>query len=345
MSALGLTGMRRIWLASAGFMLAMGTLTAVSIVRDRTAVLQAITERTHSMARVIMVHGELAIEDANKIIAALDGPVRAWDLSEPQEGRRLSALMGELLAGSPQISSVWVLDGKGISRLHSWADPAKPMDATGRSYFKAHLQGAPEPVILGDSRPGGETGKQRFTFSRSQRDPDGSLHAVLAVGIYNDYFNWFYAEVASWPGARAGLYNLEGGVLGRPQAPQRASPEYVAEVEAGVRSSPGGSRIIAEPDGTRLASWQRSAKYPSLYAASSQPVDLALADWRQRSWVLALAVGLLALGVSGITYFAVRATAARRAVQQQEMLAREVHHRVKNSLQMAVSLLTLRARQ
>ncbi len=337
--------MRRIWLASAGFMLAMGALATVTIVRDRAAVLQTITERTDSVARLIMAHGEEAIENANKIVAALDGPVRAWDLSDPQEGRRLSASIGELLAGSPQISSVWVVDGRGISRLDSWTYPAKPIDATERPYFRAHLAGAPEPVILGDSTPGAVTGKQRFTFSRSQRDPDGALHAVLVVGIYNGYFDRLYAKVASWPGARAGLYSFDGGVLGRLQSPQRASPEFIAEIEAGVRSSPGGSKIIAEPDGIRLASWQRSARYPSLYATSSQPVELALANWRQRSWALGLATGLAALGVSGLTFFALRASVARQAVRQQEILAREVHHRVKNSLQMAVSLLSLRARQ
>ena len=337
--------MRRIWLASAGFVLAMGSLATVSIVRDRAAVLQAITERTHSMARLIVAHGEGAIEDANKIAAALDGPVRSWGLREPQEGQRLFALLGELLPGSPQISSALVLDGQGISRLDSWTYPARPIDGSERPYFKAHLQGAPEPVILGDPRPGGVTGKQRFTFSRSQRNRDGSLHAVLVVGIYNEYFDRLYAEVASWPGARAGLYDFDGGILGRLPSAQPTSPEYLAELEAAVRSSPGGSRIIAEADGTRLASWQRSAKYPNLYAASSQPVDLALADWRQRSWLLGLATALAALGVSGLTFFALRATADRQAVRQQEMLAREVHHRVKNSLQMAVSLLNLRARQ
>ena len=74
--------------------------------RDRAAVLQAVAgaHPIHGGAH----HGPRPrgpSQDADKIIAALDGPVRAWDLSEPGEGQRLFALMRELLAGSPQVSS------------------------------------------------------------------------------------------------------------------------------------------------------------------------------------------------------------------------------------------------
>ena len=220
------------------FILAMATLAAVSITRDRAAVIHAVQERTQSMARLIMAHAEGALEDANKIVAGLDGQVRAWDLNEPQEGQRLFALLQELLAGSPQISSAWIMDAKGSNRLDSWTYPPKPIDGSERPYFKAHLAGSPEPVILGDPKPGSITGRQRFTFSRSQRNPDGSLHAVLVVGIFNDYFDQLYAEVASWARARAGLYSFNGGVLGRLQSPARASPEFIAAIQAGARSQP-----------------------------------------------------------------------------------------------------------
>ena len=337
--------MRRVLLASAGFMAVLATLATVFIVRDRAAVMEAVEERTRSMARLIMAHGEGFIEDANKVIAGLDEPVRAWDLKDPQEGQRLFSLMRELLLGSPQISSAWVMDGEGISRLDSWTFPPKPIDGSERPYFKAHLAGAPEPVILGDPRPGVITGKQRFTFSRSQRNPNGSLHAVLVVGIYNEYFDRLYAEVATWPGARAGLHNFGGGVLGQLQAQPSVTPQYIAAIEAGARARSSGSEIIPVHDGARLASWQRSAKYPDLYATSSQPIGLALAEWRQRSWVVGLSTALAGLGLSGLVLFAARAAAAREAARQQEMLSREVHHRVKNSLQMAVSFLNLHAKK
>ena len=337
--------MRRIWLASAGFMLALGSLATVAIVRDRAAVVQSVQERTQSMARLIMAHGEAAIENADKIIASLDGPVRAWDLTDPVEGRRLFALIRELLAGSPQISSAWVTDDRGLSRLDSWTFPPKSIDESARPYFKAHLAKAAEPVILGDARPGAITGKRRFTFSRSQRDSDGALRTVLVVGIYNAYFDRLYAEVASWPGARAGLYSFDGGVLGRLESQPPASPDYLAAIAAAARSDPGGSRIFTVSEGSRLASWQRSAKYPDLYATSSQPIDLALAQWRQRSLVLGLAVGLAGFGLGGLIFFALRSITAREAARQQELLSREVHHRVKNSLQIAASFLNRHARQ
>jgi two-component sensor histidine kinase len=171
------------------------------------------------------------------------------------------------------------------------------------------------------------------------------VRAVLAVGVYSSYFDAIYREAATWPGARAGLYAEGGHVLGRLQTPERASPPFIAAIEAAMRSTPTGTRMIPENGRDRIVSWKQSEQYPSLYATSSQPVDAALQGWMARSWTLAAAALLGILGFLGVAVYGSRAAQARTTAQLNEMLAREVHHRIKNSLQMVTALLSLRARQ
>src|SRR4051794_19748317 len=87
-------------------------LTGLSILRDRAAVLRLVEDRTRSTVDLVVAHGEAALEDPNKVLSALDGPVRAWDLTDPVEGRRIYEQLRPLLDGSPQIYAVWILDGK-----------------------------------------------------------------------------------------------------------------------------------------------------------------------------------------------------------------------------------------
>jgi two-component sensor histidine kinase len=337
--------LQAIWaVATAVFILAVGALTITSLLADRAALLRTAQERTASTTRLLIAHGNAAIEDANKVLAAIEESVAEWDLADEAKGRQIFEKLPGLFSGSPQISSAWVLDGKGISRLDSWSYPSRPLDGSSRPYFQAHLRGAADPVIVGDDRPGAITGKERFTFSRALRNPDGSLRAVLVVGIYSAHFDAIYQDAATWPGARAGLYT-HGHVLGRLRSPERASPEFIAEIEAAMAVTPIGTKMIMEHGRPRIVSWNRSEKYPAVYATSSQPVDAALEGWATRAWALSLSALLGVAGFLALALYGSRAAEARNAAQLNETLAREVHHRIKNSLQMVTALLNLRSRQ
>ncbi|MFO1039257.1 MAG: histidine kinase dimerization/phosphoacceptor domain -containing protein [Geminicoccaceae bacterium] len=327
------------------FLLFLGALLLVVVLRDRAAAIEAVEERTLATARMLVAHAEGALEDASKILAAIDEDVRAWDLRESAQGQRINARLQALIDGSPQIYAVWVLDAEGNNRLDSRDYPPLEINAAGRAYFQAHLQRAPEPVIMGDKRPGAVSGKARFTFSRAQRQADGSLHAVLVASFLEEYFDRLYTETAVWPGARAGLYLTDGDILGRSQGEPRASPDFLGAVEQAVAERDAGSAMIPEQGGTRIASWTHSAKYPSIYASASQPVDAALARWWQRTLLLVTVAGFAGLGLVGLLVFAGRAAAAQREARLRLTLAREVDHRVKNSLQIVSSLLNLQDSQ
>lgn len=335
-----------IWaVAVAIFLFAVGGLTATSIYTDRKALLRNAEDRTASMSRMLIAHAAAAIEDANKVLTAVDEAVREWDFADATQGQKIFNQLPSLLSGSPHISSIWVMDRQGISRLDSWTYPARPIEGASRPYFQAHLRGAEDPVIMGDERPGTITGRDRFTFSRAQRNPDGALRAVLVVGIYSAHFAAIYGESATWPDARAGLYATGGQPLGRLQVPRQPSPAFLADIEAAMKDHPVGTRSIVEDGLTRIVSWKRSERYPTLYATSSQTVDAALAGWGARTGALVLSALLGIGGFIGLAIYGSRAAEARTALQLNEMLVREVHHRIKNSLQMVTALLSLRSRQ
>ncbi|MDP2359123.1 MAG: sensor histidine kinase [Beijerinckiaceae bacterium] len=299
------------------------------------------------MTRLLVAHADAVLEDANKVIIAMEPLLSGWDFEEPVRGRELFHQLRDLMPGSPQISSAWVLDAKGVNRLDSVTYPAKPVDGSGRQYFKTHMAGAAEPVLLGDNSPGLITGEERFTFSRTLQNPDGTLRGVIVVANYARYFEKLYAEVANWDRARAGLFvdgvPMEFSALARLRTVERASPTYIAAVDAARKRSAQGSTLIQDGSDVRVASWDSSEKYKQLYAVVSQPFEGALAEWRKRSLVLGVASLALIAGFFGLAILGARATEARAAVLINEMLAREVHHRVKNSLQIVAGLLSMRA--
>jgi two-component sensor histidine kinase len=292
---------------------------------------------------MMAVHWDAAINDANLIISAVEGDVAAWNLQPSPKARQLSARLRELSTKSPIISSAWVLDGDGISRLDTWTYPARPIDGKARTYFQKHLAGASDPVVASDVTPGAISGLQRFTFSKALRNPDGSIHAIIVVAVPQRAFDTLYAEAANWPQARAGLY-VAGEPLATLQSQPQVSDGYLAEMNRSAQAAPSGSELISDGGAPRLMSWRQSAVYPGVYATSSQSMAVTLANWKIRS-AIACAIGLLAiLGFVMFGWRSAQASAARKEAFLNELALREAHHRVKNSLNLMVSMIGLQAR-
>lgn len=142
----------------AAILLVIFALAAFVIPRGRAATLATAEVVTRSFARLRTVHAESALEDTNRILVAMSEPVRAWDFADPIAGQRLFTRLQELPSGSPQITSAWVRNAAGISRLDSWRWAPQRLDGSQRAYFRAHLADAAGPVVLDDQRPGAVTG-------------------------------------------------------------------------------------------------------------------------------------------------------------------------------------------
>ncbi len=327
------------------FALATGAVSLLVTQRDKAETLGFVGERTASMARMIMAHGDAAADGALQIINSIYPVVEAWDLEESGTGRTVAARFKEMANSSTLISAAWIVDAGGTNLVDSWGYPAKPVSGAHRPYFKAHLSGAADPVIMGDEVPGSVTGRERFTFSRAVRHPDGSLKAIIVVGVYQSIFDTLYQEAVTWPGARAGLFTISGDALARIETPERSTPAYAQAVLSNAMQQQSGTAVVTVEPEPRIASWQRSQSHPQLYATSSQPVSAALAGWRSRSWFTAMLAIAANIVFWVLAYLAYRSAQVRQEAKANELAVREVSHRVKNSLQLLSSLMQIRARK
>lgn len=166
--------MRRVLIsACAGFAFATGGVASYIITQDRQDTLRAVGERSRSMSRMIIAHGDAAADAALQIIGGVYPLVEAWDMADEATARAITARLKATVEGNNMIPAAWVLDAQGHNIADSWNYPQRELSGADRPYFKAHLEGASDPVIAGDDRVGRVTGKERFTVSQAVRRSDG----------------------------------------------------------------------------------------------------------------------------------------------------------------------------
>jgi len=335
--------MRR-WIgATLAFTVAVGGLTAAWIVVDRRDAVAARQHVLQSLARIMAAHGQAVVADAAKVVQALGDTVAGWDLREPQAGQAIHEQMQKLLLGSKQLSSAWVLDGNGVNVVDSWSYPARPVEGGDRPYFLRHKAGHKGPLVSADPRPGAITGRERFTYSVDQRHPDGTLKSVFVIGIHSDTFAALYGEAANWTDGTAGFYTADGQPLAQRRGPRLPAPLFVAPIVARGQREGSFTEVLFDGEHDRLVAWAYAGE-TGLLTTTSQPMASVLANWRDRSLLLSGVAVVLILGFAGFAWNNWRLDRIRNDAALKELALREVHHRVKNALQLMVSLIELRGR-
>ena len=340
--------LRSNWLVIVALVLAAAFSAAVAgllVWRDRADAVARAAERTASISRLIIAHAEAAATVADRIISVAVPPVSAWNLTEEPKAAEIADLLRMSVGENDVVASAAVIDGGGNVLLTSRSYPSKPLNVSDRPFMVAHRAGLADPLIMGDPVPGPISGKKRFTFSRAIRNPDGSIHAVLSAAIQTASFDILYKEVANWPDAETGLYAMGGDILAQVQKAPRASQSFLKVLEAHIAaaSTSGGTVVLANGPEAELVSWSVSGQYPGLYSATSEPMDDVLRTWRTRTFTTVLLVALGNILFWAFSLVAIRMSSARRAVELHELSAREVHHRLKNSLQLISSLIRMRS--
>jgi len=170
----------------------------------------------------------------------------------------------------------------------------------------------------------------------------------MVVAIYTHYFSDLYRHLAERTGTRAGIFLAgppsEDAVLARLGA-DPSSEQLISQLNIKVLLGSSGSGVLDEAGEARLASWAASERFPPLFAASSETLSDVLATWKTQALELT-GLGLFAVTSFGaFLLFASRASRARAAASRNELLLREVHHRVKNNLQLVSALVDMRARR
>lgn len=248
-------------------------------------------------------------------------------------------------------SALWVVDAGGRVVLSSFPLPG-PVSAAEQEHFKAVRDGA--GFHLAGLIPGKIRRHPIILLARRIETADGAFAGAVLAGLDADNFASAFASLGLEEGAVAGILHTE---TAQPLARAPILPDLHRMNAARSRlfrlllprAAAGTYTDASALDGVeRLYAYRKLDGYP-VVAAVGVARSAVLEAWSRRLVITALIAVVLATLVVVLGRRVIGATAAtaqandrlRHALSDRTLLLSEVHHRVKNNLQIIQSLLTM----
>lgn len=334
-----------------------------------------------SLAQLIAREAERTVDGATLMLDQLVTVARDTNWTDPAQTRAAVSNMLYLRSLLPSAYNLFITDDAGrvvATTLPMTAEA--PTEVGDRPYFRRHADDGVD-VFIGDPIIGRAISTALFTISRRVPTRSGGFGGVVVVTFQAHGVAEFYRTLSGPYDMIFLWMKDNGRTLVRypsVTAEQMLTARLPDEVTEAVAGSPAGGRVeYRAADGTERLAVFRPVGPPGRYPLNVS-VDLSLdavgRRWFQQVWTVLAFAALVLVVLAGLVVYAVRwtraedayrhqladyarrlATANRelegrvrsrtadlaQALDQKELLLKEMNHRVKNSLQLVASFLTL----
>lgn len=335
---------------------ASATLTALAVVlailaawafQSYVMALSRAEERMTAASKIVASHAEWVHELGTQTLRRIDDALRDDRLAYDGGIRNIATAA----KGLPTGVLAYVVDAEGRT-LYSTDPDIKPVDITDRDYFQAVRDGQMEYMSsLLISRL---SGAQIFVFSK-RIERDGRFAGAIMVSVNADVMQPIWETVDLGGNYAVSFVRGDGMLVARYPRPQTTldMSNYVLFTQYLKEASAGTYLAEASPlDGVkRLVAYRKVEGTPFIAIASSDYRVLIQPFWRTAQMLSLIAVvvvtGALAAGwwIRHLLQSEEQhAAQVAQLLEQNEMLLREIHHRVKNNLQSVMSLVRLQMR-
>lgn len=331
-----------LWLTIA-FVAIMSAITVLLIWQGYYDNLNRTKARAQSAAHVVSVHAQWLIEASNQALVRIDRTIEPDTRTALPTGPALQ----EELAGLPAEVALGIFDSTG-SRVGS-GEGSVPASIADTDYFAA-LRGGEEWLV--SSLILGGDGKQPCFAIARRLERNGAFAGVAAIYVSASVMEAFWASLDLGARSTVSLVRTDGWLIARYPSP--TAPLNLIDYElftVHYKAAETGSYVAAQSpaDGVpRTVGYRKIEGLPVIALSSISTEDTLNNFWRGVAIISALLVPLFIALILGAVWLSgiMRRDQRRRddlaqAVEDNKMLMREIHHRVKNNLQAVSSLVQL----
>lgn len=248
-------------------------------------------------------------------------------------------------------------------------------DASDRAYYRMHAAERITGLAVSETLTGGLTQQTFFSISRRIESADGRFLGVVGAIIYTEAFEKSFAAVDLGPSASLLLFREDAKTLVRvPPFPPGVSSDvsYSSLFRTRLPRSPTGTYHAVRPiDGKKVVTSYRRLDGTPFVTSVTVSHDSVLEGWQQRlrrNLAFAFAAMVVSAGLAIVAFRTIRSEEGAQAalhalnaslearvrtrtselesaVADRDILLREVHHRVKNNMQVLQSLIRMTERR
>lgn len=323
--------------------------------RDWQAIESDARARIVYIRDAIAEHAKRVFQTHELVGLSIRERIAAMSWAEIARSRDLHLYLRRIQADFPEVHAIWLVDGDGVLRASSRAMPAPGHDLSERSWFR-RMRARREPLLVGARQTGRIHADDFFSLTLPRRTD--SFDGLIRISITPEYFTEFYRSAYPDEGLIA-LFRQDGEVLvgyppdaGIPERLPRSSSVFtqIADDRSAVWDAP--SALDGE---LRINAVTRLGDLP-VYAAFALSRSSLEALWRRQlvgyvAYFVPAAAALIFLAILAWRSHRaleekveLRTRALSRAVAEKNQLLKEVHHRVKNNMQIVSSLIRMQDR-